>query len=130
VSAAVVSTLGSGIGGRRLLSLAETTHPNLILRRPSHGQQTRSRGLLTSGWAGFRRESCPVTASASGLIIGLPLAFAAGKFLSSQLYGMNPYDPVVTLAAVVVLGLCAFVASLMPALRASRISPLDALRTE
>ena len=67
---------------------------------------------------------------ASGLIIGLPLAFSAGKFLGSQLYGMNPYDPVVTSAAVAVLGLCAVVASLIPALRASRISPLDALRTE
>jgi predicted permease len=67
---------------------------------------------------------------ASGLIIGLPLAFAAGKFLGSQLYGMNPYDPVVTLAAVVVLGLCAFVASLIPAVRASLISPLEALRVE
>jgi predicted permease len=67
---------------------------------------------------------------ASGLIIGLPLAFAAGKFLGSQLYGMNPYDPVVMLAAVVVLGLCAFVASLLPAVRASLISPLEALRTE
>jgi predicted permease len=67
---------------------------------------------------------------ASGLIIGLPLAVAAGKFLGSQLYGMNPYDPVVTLAAVVVLGLCALVASLIPASRASRTSPLEALRTE
>jgi len=65
-----------------------------------------------------------------GLIIGFPLTFAAGKFLGSQLYGMNPYNPVVTAAAVLALGLSAIFASLIPAFRASLISPLDALRAE
>jgi predicted permease len=65
-----------------------------------------------------------------GLIIGLPLTFAAGRFLGNQLYGMSPYNPVVTLGAVVTLGLSALVASLIPALRASLISPLEALREE
>jgi ABC-type antimicrobial peptide transport system permease subunit len=67
---------------------------------------------------------------ALGLIIGLPLAFASGKFLGAQLYGMNPYDPVVALVAVVALALSALVAALIPALRASWISPLEALRAE
>jgi ABC-type antimicrobial peptide transport system permease subunit len=65
-----------------------------------------------------------------GLLIGLPLTFVVGQFLGSQLYGMNPYNPVVTIAAVLALGLSALIASLVPALRASLISPLDALRTE
>jgi ABC-type antimicrobial peptide transport system permease subunit len=65
-----------------------------------------------------------------GLFIGLPLTFAAGRFLGNQLYGMNPYNPVVTIAAVVTLGLSALAASLIPALRASLISPLEALREE
>ena len=65
-----------------------------------------------------------------GLVVGLPLTFAAGKFLGNQLYGMNPYDPAVTLAAVVALALSALVASLIPALRASLVSPLEALRAE
>ena len=65
-----------------------------------------------------------------GLIIGLPLAAAAGKVLGSQLYGMNPYNPVVMLMAVLALGLSALVASLIPALRASLILPLKALRAE
>lgn len=43
---------------------------------------------------------------------------------------MNPYNPAVTLAAVVTLGLSALAASLIPALRASTISPLKALRAE
>jgi predicted permease len=65
-----------------------------------------------------------------GLLIGLPLTFAAGRFLGNQLYGMNPYNPAVTLAALVTLGLCAFAASLIPAFRASLSSPSDALRVE
>jgi predicted permease len=65
-----------------------------------------------------------------GLFIGLPLTLAAGRFLGNQLYGMNPYSPVVTLAAVVTLGLSGLAASLIPALRASLISPLEALRQE
>ena len=65
-----------------------------------------------------------------GLLIGFPLTFAAGRFLGSQLYGMNPYNPVTTLVAVLTLGLSALAASLIPALRASSISPLEALRVE
>jgi len=65
-----------------------------------------------------------------GLVVGLPLALAAGRFLGSQLYGMNPYDPVVTLIAIVALGFSALIASVIPALRASLISPLEALRVE
>jgi ABC-type lipoprotein release transport system permease subunit len=60
----------------------------------------------------------------------LPLTFAAGQFLGSQLYGMNPYDPAVTAVAVLALALAALAASLIPAFRASLISPLEALRAE
>jgi predicted permease len=67
---------------------------------------------------------------AFGLLIGLPLTFAAGRFLGHQLYGMNPYHPVVIIVAVITLGLSALAASLIPALRASWISPLEALRAE
>ncbi|HEY3937465.1 MAG TPA: ABC transporter permease [Bryobacteraceae bacterium] len=65
-----------------------------------------------------------------GLSIGLPLTFAAGRFLGNQLYGLNPYDPMVIFVAMATLGLSALAASFIPAFRASRISPLEALRTE
>jgi predicted permease len=65
-----------------------------------------------------------------GLLVGFPLTFAAGRFLNSQLYGMKPYNPAVTLMAVLALGFSAMLASLIPAYRASLISPLDALRDE
>jgi len=67
---------------------------------------------------------------AGGLCIGLPLMFAAGRVLGNRLYGMSPFDPVVTAAAAGALGLSALAASLAPALRASWISPVDALRVE
>ena len=66
----------------------------------------------------------------AGLSIGLPLTFAAGRLLGSQLYGMSPYSPFVTIAAIVALGSSALLASFVPAVRASLISPLDALREE
>jgi ABC-type antimicrobial peptide transport system permease subunit len=65
-----------------------------------------------------------------GLLIGLPLTFAVGRFLGSQLYGINPYNPAVTVAATLTLALSALLASFVPAVRASLTSPLDALRTE
>jgi len=67
---------------------------------------------------------------AIGLAVGFPLALAAGRFLGSQLYGMNPYNGAVILAAVLALGLSALLASFVPALRTSLISPAEALRTD
>ena len=65
-----------------------------------------------------------------GLMIGLPLTFAAGRVLGTELYGISPYSPAVTLSAVVALGFSALVASFVPAFRASLVPPLDALRAE
>jgi predicted permease len=65
-----------------------------------------------------------------GLLLGLPLTLVSGRFLGSQLYGMSPFNPVVTLISAAALALSALVASLIPALRASRISPVEALRAE
>ena len=66
----------------------------------------------------------------AGLLIGLPLTLAVGRFLGSQLYGLSPYNPAVVLAAVVALALPALTASFVPAYRASTISPVEALRVE
>ncbi|HEX4770966.1 MAG TPA: ABC transporter permease [Bryobacteraceae bacterium] len=65
-----------------------------------------------------------------GLTLGLPLTFAAGRLLGSQLYGMDPDSPAVMLGSVAALALSALAASLIPAFRASLISPLEALRSE
>ena len=67
---------------------------------------------------------------ALGLLVGLALSLTTGSLLGSQLYGLSPYDPVVILSSVLALGLAALAAALIPALRASFTSPLEALRAE
>ena len=67
---------------------------------------------------------------AIGLVVGFPLALGVGQFLGSQLYGLNPYDPATTLLAILTLSFSTLVAALVPAVRASRISPSEALRAE
>ena len=67
---------------------------------------------------------------AFGLILGIPLSLATSRVLISQLYGLNPYDPILLATAVLLLGLFALIATLAPALRASAVSPSKALRTE
>ena len=66
----------------------------------------------------------------SGLAIGLPLTFAVGRLLRHQLYGTNPDTLPVTMFAAVALAGSTLVASVVPGVRASLISPLEALRTE
>jgi predicted permease len=65
-----------------------------------------------------------------GLVIGIPIALAAGRALSSQLFGVKGYDAGVLAAAVVILAACAAVAGLLPARRAASINPIQALRAE
>jgi predicted permease len=65
-----------------------------------------------------------------GLLLGIPLALGAGRFLESQLYGVNQYDPIVIATSILALGASALIAALIPAFRASSISPIDALRQD
>jgi ABC-type antimicrobial peptide transport system permease subunit len=67
---------------------------------------------------------------AIGLAIGIPAAIGAGRFISSQLYGIQPNDPWIAATTVVLLALVSAVAGLIPARRASRIDPILALRYE
>jgi predicted permease len=65
-----------------------------------------------------------------GLLIGLPLAVGAGRLISAQLYGVSSWDPFALTVAGTALAICAFFASIIPALRAASISPVEALRVE
>jgi putative ABC transport system permease protein len=67
---------------------------------------------------------------AAGLAIGLGLAVWLGQTASSLIYGLKPRDPVTLASAVVLLALVALLASYVPALRAGRLQPMDALREE
>jgi predicted permease len=65
-----------------------------------------------------------------GLVIGLAGGIAAGLLIRSILYGTSPLDPVVFATMIGSLLLTAIAACTLPAIRASRIEPMQALRTE
>jgi len=68
--------------------------------------------------------------AAIGVALGLPLAFALGKAVEAQLFGVPAIDPVVSAAAVFALLTAAALAGYAPARRAMRTSPVQALRHE
>ena len=63
-----------------------------------------------------------------GLAIGIPAAIAAGRLMTSQLFGVKPWDPVTLALAVLMLGFAAMLASAIPARRAAGVEPMVALR--
>ena len=65
-----------------------------------------------------------------GLALGMPAAIGAGRLMSGQLFGVQPWDPVMLALATLLLGLAALVASVIPAWRAAGVEPMVALRTE
>jgi ABC-type antimicrobial peptide transport system permease subunit len=65
-----------------------------------------------------------------GLAVGIPAAIGLGRFVSSQLYGIQPHDPWTAGATVLLLAMVSAAAGLIPAHRASRIDPILALRYE
>jgi putative ABC transport system permease protein len=65
-----------------------------------------------------------------GLAIGIPVTIFGGRVMSSQLYGVKPYDPLVLSVTTIVLASAAFIAAVIPARRAANTEPMLALRTE
>ncbi len=65
-----------------------------------------------------------------GLALGLAGAIAGTRLLTTMLFQVRPNDPVVYLAVTILLGVVAFLASYVPARRASKVDPLTALRQE
>jgi putative ABC transport system permease protein len=65
-----------------------------------------------------------------GVALGLAGALALGSLLRAVLYEVSPADPRVLAAAAAVLGGVAVIACLIPAVRATRVNPVEALRSE
>jgi putative ABC transport system permease protein len=65
-----------------------------------------------------------------GLTVGLGIAFFGGKLLSNFLYNVNASDPTTFSSTLLVLGTVGLAATLIPAIRALRINPVEALRNE
>jgi predicted permease len=69
-------------------------------------------------------------AVAGGIAAGLGIAAVGAAFLSSQLYGLSPLDPIAYLQVVALMAGSAAVATWIPARRATRVNPVDALRQD
>jgi putative ABC transport system permease protein len=67
---------------------------------------------------------------AAGLVIGIPVALAASRAIGSLLYGVSPRDVTVFVGTPVVLVVVALAATYLPARRAAKVDPLEALRSE
>jgi putative ABC transport system permease protein len=65
-----------------------------------------------------------------GVVVGMAGALALGRVLSSLIYGVRPTDPITFLVVAILLTAVAFVASVVPAYRATRTDPMVALRDE
>jgi predicted permease len=74
------------------------------------------------------RDSLMLTAT--GVLIGVPLAALAARALTSALYGVKPYDGLSYALAIGGVAFVAAAASLIPARRAANVDPLSALRSE
>jgi ABC-type antimicrobial peptide transport system permease subunit len=65
-----------------------------------------------------------------GLFIGIPVSIGCSRLIAAQLYQVKGWDPLVLAGSMLALGVCAFLASIIPAQRAASINPVTALRVE
>ena len=118
----VLATLLAVIGLYGVMAYTVTRRTKEVGIRMALGARARRVAWL------FLREATALIAI--GFAVGLPSLWAFGRYVQSQLYGVTPLDPITVAAAMVGLGVIAVAGALVPALRATRINPLSALREE
>ena len=67
---------------------------------------------------------------AIGLAAGLTLAILAGREASTMVFGLKPWDPATLIGAAALLAAVTVVASIVPALKAANVNPIETLRAE
>ena len=119
---AMVAVLLSGVGIYGLLSYSVSQRSREIGVRLALGADPSRVGRMIFA-DGMRL-------ALFGIAPGVVGAYAAGRGMSALLFGVEPGDPATFATAVGIALLMAFAGSLLPALRAVRVSPMCALRTE
>ena len=76
------------------------------------------------------RQFRNVLVATIGLVVGLAMAAGIAVLIRSQLFGVAPLDPMVMGGGAGLLVLAAFLATLLPSLRATKIDPMAVLREE
>jgi ABC-type antimicrobial peptide transport system permease subunit len=112
----------ASVGVYGVMSYAVSERVHEIGIRLSLGAETRDilRLILRNG----------LSLTILGLAIGLPLAFLMARGLSSLLFGVEAADPAAFIGLPLLLAAVATLACYLPARRASRVDPLQALRHE
>ncbi len=119
---AVLATLLAAIGLYGVLAYSVTQRTREIgLRMALGAEGYRVRGLVLAQ---------VVRMTVVGGIIGLSAALFLGQAAESLLFGLSGYDPFVLVFVALALGMVAFGAGYLPALRASKVDPMEALRYE
>jgi putative ABC transport system permease protein len=119
---AFLATLLAAVGLYGVLAYTVSQRTREIgLRMALGADATRVRGMILRqvGWM-----------TLVGVIVGVTGAYYLGKAAASLLFQLQPYDPIVIVSSIVVLSLVALGAGYIPAYRASRVHPMQALRYE
>ena len=109
-----------GIYGLMAYSVQQRTQ-EMGIRMALGADRARIRNLVV--WHGMRLALV-------GIIVGVSAGFGLTRFLSSFLYGVKSWDPLVFVTVPIILSAVALLAVWLPASRAARLEPLQALRTE
>jgi predicted permease len=128
----IISTLSAAFAGLATLLAAVGLYGVLAY---TVAQRTREIGVRMALGADSGRVRMMVLRqvgfmTAVGGIIGIAAAIGLGKAAGSLLYGLEGHDPVVMIVAALALTLVALIAGYIPARRASKVNPMQALRYE
>ena len=119
---AALALLLAGIGLHGLLAYGVSARAREIGVRIALGAASRDIARLVVGQS--------VVLASVGLVLGVALAYAAGRTMQALLAGISPADPLAFAAAVSLVGLVTLAGTVIPARRALRTDPLTAMRVE
>jgi predicted permease len=117
---AALALAAIGIYGLMAYSVAQRVR-EIGIRMALGADRSRIRSMMV--WQGMRL-------AIAGVVLGVGAAFGLTRLLASSLYGVKTWDPTVFVSVPILLAAVALLATWLPALRASRLDPMKALRID